>query len=80
MEHDLFSVRQHGYEPRHAKRAMKVEFEFDDGSCVLYTAVDQQDAWGLVGLVDGKPFDIMSAWRDDEPWFGLCTDMREGVP
>lgn len=23
--------------------------------------------------------EILSAWRDDEPWFGLCADMREGV-
>ena len=59
---------------------MKIEFEFDDGTCVQYSAADSQDAWDLVGLVDGKPFDIRSAWRDDEPWFGVCTDMREGTP
>lgn len=59
---------------------MKIEFEFDDGSCVIYSAANHQDAGDLVGLVDGKPFDILSAWRDDEPWFGRCADMREGQP
>jgi dTDP-4-dehydrorhamnose 3,5-epimerase-like enzyme len=59
---------------------MQVEFEFEDGTCVCYTAADHQDAWDLVALVDGAPFDILSAWRDDEPWFGRCTDMQEGTP
>jgi hypothetical protein len=60
---------------------MKVEFEYTDGTCVQYACVDADDAWDLVTLVEGSyGLDIVSAWRDDEPWFGLCTDMREGMP
>ncbi len=59
---------------------MKVEFEWRDGSLVQYSAVDNEDAWDLVRLADPTGDEILSAWRDDEPWFGLCTDMREGQP
>ena len=59
---------------------MSIEFEWDDGSRAKYTAETYQDAWDLVALVDPVGREIKSAWRDGEPWFGLCTDMREGTP
>jgi len=59
---------------------MNIEFEFADGVLAKYTAENNQDAWDLVALVDPVGNEIISAWRDDEPWFGLCTDMREGTP
>ena len=58
---------------------MKIEFEWSDGSTTIYSDVDAGDAWDLVDLVDPRGNEITSAWRDDEPWFGLCTDMREGA-
>jgi hypothetical protein len=58
---------------------LKIEFEWRDGRVVQYSAVDATDAWDLVRLADTTGDEILSAWRDDEPWFGLCTDMREGV-
>ena len=59
---------------------MKIDFEFADGSCAEYTVENQQDAWDLARLVDPMGDELVSAWRNAEPWFGLCTDMREGVP
>ena len=58
---------------------MKIEFEWRDGSIVEYSAVDDDDAWYLVRLADPTDDEILSAWRDGEPWFGLCTDMKDGV-
>ena len=60
--------------------ALKIEFEFADGLNAEYTAEDHGDAWDLVRLVDPVGDEIVSAWRDGEPWFGVCTDMRPGVP
>lgn len=60
---------------------MKVEFEFTDGGFHQYIAVLSSDeAWQLVRAAENAGLEIVSAWRDDEPWFGLCTDMREGTP
>lgn len=59
---------------------MIVDFEWRDGSSARYSAVDAQDAWDLARLLDPTGDEILSAWRDEEPWFGLCTDMREGTP
>jgi hypothetical protein len=53
---------------------LKIEFEFWDGSSRVYTAADHADARDLVRLVDIVGNEIISAWRDDEPWFGRCTD------
>ena len=59
---------------------MKIEFEFTDGSCCQHLDVfDQDEAWGWVRAADAAGVEILSAWRDDEPWFGRCADMREGV-
>jgi hypothetical protein len=55
-----------------------VEVEFFDGSHGCYNVTDTDDAWRLVREL-GKWGELVSAWRDDEPWFGLCTDVREGV-
>jgi hypothetical protein len=55
-----------------------VEFEFDDGSTMRFEVADYEAAWAEVRRCE--PLGILSAWRDDEPWFGLCTDMREGTP
>lgn len=57
---------------------MKVEFELADGSGLVIN--DAQDPWGEVEMVEACGAEIISAWRDDEPWFGKCTDMREGQP
>ncbi len=57
---------------------MKIEFEFTDGSIAQYEVSDVNEAWELVNADDRA--DILSAWRDEEPWFGLCTDMKEGTP
>ena len=60
---------------------MKIEFEFEDGVHHQHVAVlDADEAWALVRAADNARLGIISAWRDDEPWFGLCTDMREGTP
>lgn len=57
---------------------MKIQFEFNDGSLVEYEVADQAEVWQTVHSYDRD--EIASAWRDGEPWFGLCTDMREGQP
>ena len=59
---------------------MKVEIEWKDGCIVVYSAADASDAWALVRLADPVGDEILSAWRDDEPWFGLCTEMQEHQP
>ena len=60
---------------------MNIEFEFSDGSVCRHCAVlDQDEAWQYVRAVENSGQEILSAWRDDEPWFGLCADMREGTP
>jgi hypothetical protein len=61
--------------------AMTVEFEFADGSSRRHTGVlDHDQAWRIVRVTEREGLEIVSAWRDEEPWFGLCTDMREGQP
>lgn len=59
---------------------VKLEFEFYDGSSFVVREVDSDEAWQAVEAYEGRVGEIISAWRDDEPWFGLCTDMREGTP
>ena len=58
---------------------MMIEFEWRDGFVVQYFAADGEDAWDLARLADPTGDEILSAWRDGEPWFGLCTAMRDGV-
>lgn len=58
---------------------MKLEFEFYDGSCLVVREVHPDEAWQTLEVYENRVGPIVSAWRDDEPWFGLCTDMREGV-
>ena len=53
---------------------MNIKLEWRDGSIVQYSAVDGEDAWDLVRLSDPTGDEILSAWRDDEPWFGRCTE------
>ena len=55
---------------------MKIELEWQDGSIAQYSAVDAADAWDLVRLADPIGDEILSAWRDDEPWFGLCAQAK----
>lgn len=57
---------------------MKLEFEFTDGSGMVVADCIPGDEWDEVMTIESKGVEILSAWRDDEPWFGLCTDMREG--
>jgi hypothetical protein len=57
---------------------MKIEFEFTDGSCLVRHDVHPDEAESEVASVED--LGILSAWRDDEPWFGLCADTREGTP
>lgn len=60
---------------------VKIEFEFTDGSMHQHIAVlGSNEAWQLVNAAENAGLEIVSAWRDDEPWFGLCTDMRDGTP
>ncbi len=60
---------------------MKVEFEFSDGGSHQHIGVlNNDEAWGWVRAAERDGLEIVSAWRDDEPWFGLCTDMWEGQP
>jgi uncharacterized SAM-dependent methyltransferase len=59
---------------------MKVEVEFYDGSTEVIDVENHDAAWAVVHDVEKRGHQIISAWRDDEPWFGLCTDMREGQP
>lgn len=58
---------------------MKVEFEFYDGTNLVILDVVAEEAYELIGVYENRVGEIISGWRDDEPWFGLCTDMREGV-
>ncbi len=59
---------------------MKIEFEFhDESSLVLFDVASDDEAWEWVEHYEDRVGRIVSAWRDDEPWFGLCTDMRDGV-
>lgn len=58
---------------------MKVEFEFYDETSLVIREVVPEEAYELIGLYEFRVGEILSAWRDDEPWFGLCTNMREGV-
>lgn len=51
----------------------KIEFEFYDGSSLIVRDVDPTEEWQLVEVYERRVGDIVSAWRDDEPWFGLCT-------
>lgn len=58
---------------------MQIEFEFTDGSHQRYTVDDNETAWKLVHYTEQRA-QILSAWRDQEPWFGQCTDFTEGTP
>lgn len=59
----------------------KLEFEFTDGSSLVVEVTDgAPQAWAEVADIESRGVEILSAWRDNEPWFGLCTDMREGTP
>lgn len=59
---------------------MKIEFEFADGSSQV-VHFDGDDPWELVRDTERSIGEsILSGWRDDQPWFGLCADMREGTP
>ena len=58
---------------------MKIEIEFYDGSSLVIHDVHPDEDWQTVEAYEHRVGEIVSAWRDDEPWFGLCTDMREGI-
>ena len=78
---DLANARQEAIQAgAQVNHPMNIEFEFADGVHAPYTAENHADAWDLVRLVDPTGDEIVSAWRDGEPWFGACTDMRPGVP
>lgn len=56
-----------------------VEVEWADGSLSEYLVVGTEQSWKLVGSLSGSGLFILSAWRDGEPWFGVCADMAAGV-
>jgi len=51
---------------------IKIEFEYADGSIMQHDVGDMATAWHMVREVE-KVAEIKSAWRDDAPWFGICT-------
>jgi len=51
---------------------IKIEFEYADGSVMQHDVGDMATAWHMVRTIE-KVAEIKSAWRDGEPWFGLCT-------
>lgn len=55
----------------------RIEIEFTDGSI---EQLDTDDPWAEIRRIEALGLEILSAWRDNEPWFGLCTDMRPGTP
>lgn len=58
---------------------MKIEFEFYDGTSLVLRDETPDEAYQLIEVYEHRVGPIVSGWRDDEPWFGLCTNMREGV-
>ena len=59
---------------------MTLEIECSDGSIYRRLGVSSRaEAWEHINEVE-KYDEVKSVWLDDEPWIGLCTDMREGQP
>ena len=54
---------------------IKIEFEYADGSVMQHEVGNMATAWHMVRTLENGGHKIRSAWRDGEPWFGLCTDL-----
>ena len=52
---------------------MNLEIEWPDGSSGAYSVKTSAEAWLVVKSLESDEHQIMSAWIDDEPWFGVCT-------
>jgi hypothetical protein len=60
------------------QRSVKLEIEFSDGTFLVVREVQADEAWETIEVYEDRVGPVVSAWRDDAPWFGDCTYRREG--
>ena len=54
-------------------KGYRIDIEYHDGSNGRYIADDLDEAWQLIRWLDRRG-GFKSAWRDDQPWLGDCTN------
>lgn len=56
-----------------SQQQYRIDVEYHDGSNGRYLADDLDEAWQFIDWLDRRG-GFKSAWRNDEPWLGDCTD------